>query len=270
MSSLATLLAISWQPEIRGVTVVVIGAVVLMGSVYLILTTNLGSRLGFLVSLAALSSWLMLMGIFWLVYGIGLKGQDPSWVGKEVIGTELSNSAFPVAQVEDISHGDADGAGRRLDPHPARTTRPSARRWRRPTTSSRTRPRPSRPGDYKPIAVYSKGGERYPKIGNSLDFFAFLHRPHYAIVEVQPVIPTLTEAGRAPLPAVVDPSKPPTYVLMERDLGTHRQPAVSLTIGAGLLFALCCYTLHRRERSLRTNLAEAASGGAVVPVGAAD
>ena len=56
MSSLATLLAISWQPEIRGVSVVVIGVVVLMGSVYLILTTNLGSRLGFLVSLAALSS----------------------------------------------------------------------------------------------------------------------------------------------------------------------------------------------------------------------
>jgi hypothetical protein len=50
MLSLATLLAISWQPEIRGISVVVIGAVVLMGSVYFILTTNLGSRLGFLVS----------------------------------------------------------------------------------------------------------------------------------------------------------------------------------------------------------------------------
>ena len=52
MLSLANLLAIGWQPEIRGITVVVIGVVVLMGSVYLILTTNLGSRLGFLVSLA--------------------------------------------------------------------------------------------------------------------------------------------------------------------------------------------------------------------------
>jgi hypothetical protein len=269
MSSLATLLAISWQPEIRGVTVVVIGATVLMGSVYLLLTTNLGSRLGFLVSLAALSSWLMLMGIFWLVYGIGLKGQDPSWVGKEVIGTELSNSAFPVAQVEDISK--------------ATPTEPVEGWIRIPEDNSafgqtvaaaddilQNQTETFKAGDYKPVAVYSKGGERYPKIGNSFDFFAFLHRPHYAIVEVQPVIPTLTEPGRAPLPAVVDPSKPPTYVLMERDLGTHRQPAVSLTIGAGLLFALCCYTLHRRERSLRTNLAEAASGGAVVPVGAAD
>jgi hypothetical protein len=51
----------------------------------------------------------------------------------------------------------------------------------------------------------------------------------------------------------------------------HAPPARRLADGRrGLLFALCCYTLHRRERTLRTNLAEAASGGAVVPVGAAD
>jgi len=48
---------------------------------------------------------------------------------------------------------------------------------------------------------------------------------------------------------------------------------VSLTIGAGLVFALCCYVLHRRERNLQTNLTEAASGssgGAIVPVGTPD
>jgi hypothetical protein len=269
MSSLATLLAISWQPEIRGISVVVIGAVVLMGSVYFILTTNLGSRLGFLVSLAALSSWLMLMGIFWLVYGIGLKGKDPSWVGKEIIGTELNNAGNTVAHVDDISQATpteaVDGWIRIAEDNAAfgQTVAAADDILQNQTETFKA-------GDYKPVAVYSKGGERFPKIGDSLDFFAFFHRPHYAIVEVQPVIPTLTEPGRAPLPAVVDPSKPPTYVLMERDLGTHRQPAISLTIGAGLLFALCCYTLHRRERSLRANLAEAASGGAVVPVGAAD
>jgi hypothetical protein len=269
MSSLATLLAISWQPEIRGISVVVIGAVVLMGSVYFILTTNLGSRLGFLVSLAALSSWLMLMGIFWLVYGIGLKGKDPSWVGKEIIGTELNNAGNTVAHVDDISQATptepVDGWIRIAEDNAAfgQTVAAADDILQNQTETFKA-------GDYKPIAVYSKGGERFPKIGDSIDFFAFFHRPHYAIVEVQPVIPTLTEPGRAPLPAEVDPSKPPTYVLMERDLGTHRQPAVSLTVGAGLLFALCCYTLHRRERSLRANLAEATSGGAVVPVGAAD
>ena len=269
MLGVATLLAISWQPEIRGISVVVIGAVVLMGSVYLILTTNLGSRLGFLVALAGLAAWLMLMGIFWWVYGIGLKGKDPTWVGKEVIGTELTNAGSSVAHVEDISKATTDT---RVDGW-IRIAEDNAAFGQTVAAADdilQNQTETFKAGDYLPVAVYSKGGERFPKIGNSFDFFAFFHRPHYAIVEVQPVIPTLSEPGRAPLPAQVDPSKPPTYVLMERDLGTHRQPAISLTVGAGLLFGLCCYTLHRRERTLRANLAEPASGGAVVPVGAAD
>ena len=49
-ATLASLLAISWQPEIRGISVVLISVVVLCGSVYFILSTNLGSRLGFLVA----------------------------------------------------------------------------------------------------------------------------------------------------------------------------------------------------------------------------
>jgi hypothetical protein len=269
MLSLATLLAIGWQPEIRGISVVVIGTVVLCGSVYLILSTNLGARLGFLVTLAGLSAWLMLMGVFWWIYGIGLKGKDPTWVGKEIIGEQLTNAGSTVAHVEDISTATTterqDGWIRIAEDDVAfgQTVAAADDILQNQTETFKA-------GDYKPVAVYSKGGERFPKLGDSLDFFAFFHRPHYAIVEVQPVVPTLNEPGRAPLPAVVDTSKPPTYVLMERDLGTHRQPAVSLTIGAGLLFGLCCYTLHRRDRTLQENLEEAKAGGAVVPVGAAD
>ena len=51
---LSTLLAIGWEPEIRGAIVVMIGVVVLMGSVYLILGSNVGARLGLLISLAGL------------------------------------------------------------------------------------------------------------------------------------------------------------------------------------------------------------------------
>ena len=51
----------------------------LCGSIYLILATNLGARLGFLVTLAGLTGWLLLMGIIWMIYGIGLKGPEPSW-----------------------------------------------------------------------------------------------------------------------------------------------------------------------------------------------
>ena len=42
----SALLAINWEFELRGILTVIIGVVVLMGSVYLVLGTNLGARLG--------------------------------------------------------------------------------------------------------------------------------------------------------------------------------------------------------------------------------
>jgi uncharacterized membrane protein len=271
-TTLASVLAIGWEPEIRGISVVLISVLVLCGSVYFVLSTNLGSRLGFLVALAGLFGWLMMMGIFWWVYGIGLQGKAPSWSGMEVIGTSLDESANEVARVDNIADAtteeSVDGWIRIAQDNPAfgQTVAAADDILQNQTETFQA-------GEYAPVAVYEKGGERYPKIGDSIDFLAFFHRPHYAIVEVQPVVLTIPEPGRAPLPTQVDSSKPPTYVLMVRDQGTHRQPAVSLTVGAGLVFLLCCYVLHRREQNLRNNLAEAASGGsggAVVPVGTPD
>ena len=40
---------------------------------------------------------------------------------------------------------------------------------------------------------------------------------------------------------------------MVRNLGTRRQPAFVLMFGAGLIFAILCWLLHRRERTLVTN-----------------
>ena len=46
-------LTISWDPTIRGYLVVATGVAVLCGSVYLLLATNTGVRLGFLIAAAA-------------------------------------------------------------------------------------------------------------------------------------------------------------------------------------------------------------------------
>ena len=54
---LDTLAGIAWDPQIRGFLATAVGVVVLMGSVYLLVGTNLGSRLGFLISGARSSSW---------------------------------------------------------------------------------------------------------------------------------------------------------------------------------------------------------------------
>jgi len=102
-------------------------------------------------------------------------------------------------------------------------------------------------GEYQAVDVYTRGGERWPKIGDKIDFLAFFHKPHYAVVEIAPVIPQRVEPGRAPARPVIDESQPHQYVVMLRDLGTKRQPAAFITIGSTIIFLVCCWMLHRRD-----------------------
>lgn len=78
------LAAIAFDPAIRGILVTLVGVVVLGGSVYLLLATNTGARLGFLLSLAGLFGFLFMLGLFWWIYGIGLRGEDPRWSEEEI------------------------------------------------------------------------------------------------------------------------------------------------------------------------------------------
>ena len=79
-----SLLAIGWEPELRGLLTVIMGVVVLMGSVYMIMATNMGSRLSFLVTLTGLMGWMVLMGLTWWIYGIGWAGSLPTWEVQDV------------------------------------------------------------------------------------------------------------------------------------------------------------------------------------------
>jgi hypothetical protein len=73
------LASLTWDPGFRGILVVVVGVAVLCGSVFVILATNSGVRLGFLIALAGLFGWLSVMGAIWSMYGIGYKGPAPTW-----------------------------------------------------------------------------------------------------------------------------------------------------------------------------------------------
>ena len=81
----ALVAALQWDPHIRGALIVLTAFLILPGSVYLLLATNMGARLGFLLAVTGLTGWLFLMGIIWTVYGIGLKGRAPEWVTKELV-----------------------------------------------------------------------------------------------------------------------------------------------------------------------------------------
>jgi uncharacterized membrane protein len=89
------LAAIAFDPAIRGILVTLVGVVVLGGSVYLLLATNTGARLGFLLSLAGLFGFLFMLGIFWWIKGIGLIGEEPSWVEQEINFDRQSQTVTP-------------------------------------------------------------------------------------------------------------------------------------------------------------------------------
>ena len=112
--SVAVIVAIGWRPELRGLIVTLIGVAVLMGSIYLILGTNLGARLGFMVALCGLSGWMALMGGIWAVYGIGMQGPLGSWQAVEgrtvlqdsAVLTQASVLSEPIEVPDEMSYSD--------------------------------------------------------------------------------------------------------------------------------------------------------------------
>jgi hypothetical protein len=250
------LLAVSWEPEIRGILVVLIMMMCLIGGTYLLLATNVGVRLGFMITVAGLAGWMMLMALVWWIYGIGLKGPEPTWKPAAPITIVRDGSLLSSAEVVDaaiVTTGQS--------PTEAAATISSALTAQKWITLDEADPRRGQAaaasddilqnltkelaaGEYATVAVYDRGGKRYPKINKSLDFLAFLHEPHYALVEVAPVIAQRTEPGRAPARPIIDETQPHRYVVMIRDLGAKRQPAIFITFGAGLIFALMCWLLH--------------------------
>jgi hypothetical protein len=97
-SELATTFAgIAWDPHLRGALAVITAVAILCGSVYLLLGTNLGARLGLLVALAGLAGFMVIITLLWWIAppGIGPKGDSPSWTAVEVFvndGTQVART----------------------------------------------------------------------------------------------------------------------------------------------------------------------------------
>lgn len=89
---------LGWDPEIRGFMAVFVSVVVLCGSVWLLLSTNKGIRLGTLMSLAGFFGWMVIMAAVWWIYGIGWVGTSPSWQFYEINAGDLEQSALDIAR----------------------------------------------------------------------------------------------------------------------------------------------------------------------------
>lgn len=96
---LTTVLAgIAYDPEIRGVLIFAFALVFFCGSGWLLLGTNMGSRLGFLVAAAGLFGWLTVLSISWWIYGVGAIGDLPEWSVEEINVGDLSQAQLEEAR----------------------------------------------------------------------------------------------------------------------------------------------------------------------------
>jgi hypothetical protein len=270
------LAALSWDPQIRGALIVVTAFVILPGSVYLLLATNTGAKLGFLLAAAGFFGWMAVMGWIWVVYGIGLRGDQPSWHVHEVVtgdvaehGTTEEAEGFPVGWRE-LRTGDAilGDAAAEADTVLA-PTEDAGGHGGGEEAAAPVQPVFEDPADYTLVGGYVKGGENYwipggglasetsrgnagtnpfSKVVERLKRGPF-HAPHYAVIQVAPIIeqPTITGAPPAPEP---DPSKPVTSVVMVRDLGNLRQPSFLIAVSMTIVFGLVVNALHRRDKEI--------------------
>lgn len=289
--SLSTTLvaALSWDPQIRGALIVLTSFVILPGSVYLLLATNTGAKLGFLLAAAGLTGWMAVMGWIWVVYGIGIKGAAPAWHPEEVVTGEIAREAtleategFP-AKWRTLPQGDPvlGDATAAADAVLAPSEGGDAAHGGGEEANS-IDPVFEGLDDYVLVGGYAKGGENFwipggglsspSEVGNpGKNPFAKLvnrlqrgpfHAPHYAVIQVRPVIEQApATGGAAPPRPVPDLTKPVTSVVMVRDLGSLRFPSLMVAISMSIVFALVANALHRRDKQVMAARAAAPAAG---------
>ena len=257
---------LDWDVAIRGILVFLAAVVILPGSVYLLLGTNLGSRLGFLVALGGFLGWMTIMSLIWWVYGIGKKGDEPSWKVKEIVVSEqaddLSAAATPAARdlsgFKEIPEGEPSRGEAQASAEAALTGDNGL--------FENTQ-------DFKITDAFEKGGKGHSFIDNWLPL---PHPTHYAIIQAQKVIPVVSlnegetcpadakciRFGETPPEPEVDPSAPIESIVMVRDLGNKRLPSAIVALASATMLGVVANQLHRRDKLAAAHRADAERVGA--------
>jgi len=221
--------------HIRGVMIVVSSVTLFCGSVYLLLATNLGTRLGFLVAAAGLTGFLMILAAIWSTSQFPLNsfhGIETHWTVKEV-RSDPSQSFY--ASVRTI-----DASGKKATDVQAGDIKATADTAL--TTEGSEFLKFQRSDQYIVEDTKVIGGGR-------TGFLNLSHRPLFGVLKIRPVKAVDVPFGSAPPPPQGDPTKPASYVIVVRNLGSVRMPQLLTLIASALLFGLCLLSMHRMERA---------------------
>jgi hypothetical protein len=251
-----------WNPTILGVLVTLAAIGLFCGSVYLLLSTNLGARLGFLVAAASLTGFMVLLSLLWWTSGnSGIDpphGRSPSWKVVEVVNTPQESKIVDIRDIEN--------RGTKVDEAGLANLRPAMDAALVHVTPVAGEEAPEQPfGAFDAALDYLtdfEGFQAYIVGGGSKN--VFWHEPKYAVVQFCPKDPN-SPLGVAPK---CDPLEEKKFAVLSFDFGSLRQPVVfQFFIPSVLLFVLSLLGLHWHELDARKRKRERALAPVPAPSG---
>jgi len=250
-----------WNPTIIGVLTVVAAVGLFCGSVYLLLGTNLGARLGFLVAFSGLMAFLVLLTTLWLTSGnSGIDpphGNSPAWKVVDIVSTPHDSK---ITTVQGIS-----SAGRKFTSEACASKEPPKEcdllTNVKPAIDAAIVPVTPVAGQTAPVQPFATLG-----ISSSTDYLVdfkgftsfeqgggtnrlFWHNPRYAAIEF--CLVAKDEQGNNLIPPQCDPLQDTHYAILSYDFGSLRQPVVAYWAVSIILFVLAVLGLHWWEQDER-------------------
>jgi len=253
-----------WNPTIIGVLTVVCAVGLFCGSTYLLLGTNLGARLGFLVAAAGLTGFLVLLSTLWLTTpgsATGNSDLDPphgnsaSWKVVEVVSSPADSKIEAVRNLPTKGIAGTDLLVTQVKPAidaalvtaaPVAGQEPPVQPFANLGISAST--------DY---LLTFPGSGSYQYIDKTQNFF--WHRHRYAAVEF--CLARLDATGspvNGPNGPVCDPLKPTHWAILSYNYGSVRKPVVFYWLFSLMFFGMSLLGLHWWEKDQRARKREAA------------
>jgi hypothetical protein len=241
-----------WYPTILGILVVVAALALFCGSIYVLLATNLGARLGFLLAYTGVAGFMVLLTLLWLTTASPLntlKGTIPIWK-VDAVGPNLNSKSLP-AEVRNIAK----------DGHPMSTAQQQAVKaaadarlvTAQPVASIPLPPDENKFAQFPAVTDYME--TTYRQVGGSnprLLSWQFSHQPLYAVVGYCAVAADNLPFGLPPPTPTCDTVNPKSgFVVLGYVYGSLRIPPLVAFLSASILFGLGLLGLHWREKDER-------------------
>lgn len=250
-----------WYPTITGILVAVSAVVLFFGSAYLLLGTNVGARLGFLITFSGLTGFMVVLTALWVTTSFPLnvmRGTLPSW---EVIEVSESFDNVPDS-VRDIreagEEADAIGSADVKAVVDETLVRHEAAAGEELPEGINDEAIFDGVTDYQVTTTFLKGGSSPNPLA-----LEFTHTPLFAVAEFCENLDVQVLPGLPPPDPVCDPNGASGVVVLERNLGAMRQPPQIAFVISAILFGLSLLALHwyERDRQAAKKAEEAATTG---------